>query len=210
MLLFIILGFIGFLIIISLIWRLCSRRYTLPCPTWLRFFVELDNPFTKVNRAATIVQYLDLTQGMKVLDVGCGPGRLTIPVAHKVGNNGEVVAMDMQQGMLDCVQEKVKKAGLTNVTLLHAKIGDQQLEHNVFDRVLLVTVLGEIPNQQAALKEIFYALKTGGILSVTEIIFDPHFQRQGTVLKAAHAVGFREKNVFGNSIAYTMHLEKQV
>jgi len=41
---------------------------------------------------------------------------------------------------------------------------------------VLVTVLGEVPDREAALREIFDALKPGGILSVTEIIFDPHFQ----------------------------------
>ena len=47
-----------------------------------------------------------------------------------------------------------------------------------------------------------------GILSITEIIFDPHFQRQSTVRKIAQQTGFRETAVFGNSIAYTMHFEK--
>ena len=72
----------------------------------------------------------------------------------------------------------------------------------------LVTVLGEIPNQEAAMKEIFEALKPGGILSVTEIIFDPHFQRRETVLRLASQVGFREKEFFGKSLAYTLHVEK--
>ena len=47
-----------------------------------------------------------------------------------------------------------------------------------------------------------------GILSVTEIIFDPHFQSKGTVLRLARAVGFQEKNIFGNRFAFTMQLEK--
>lgn len=72
----------------------------------------------------------------------------------------------------------------------------------------MVTVLGEIPNREAALQEVFAALKSGGILSVTELVFDPHFQRLSTVLQLANAAGFREKNRFGNAIAYTLNLEK--
>jgi ubiquinone/menaquinone biosynthesis C-methylase UbiE len=83
------------------------------------------------------------------------------------------------------------------------------LAANKFDRALLITVLGEIPNQEAALKEILNTLKPGGILSVTEIIFDPHFQRRSTVLKLANAIGFRQINLFGNSIAYTLNLQKE-
>jgi len=71
-----------------------------------------------------------------------------------------------------------------------------------------VTVLGEIPNPQAALREIFTALKSGGILSITEIIFDNHFQSRKTVLKLAAEAGFREKMFFGNRIAYIQQFAK--
>lgn len=204
----IILIIIGLLLLFFIVWRLCSRRYVLPCPTWLGWLVELDNPFSKINRAATIIEHLELKPGMAVLDVGCGPGRITIPVAHKVGPKGNVVAMDIQAGMLHRVQEKVRAANLKNITFLHAGVGEQKLEHNKFDRALLVTVLGEIPNQKAALQEIFDALKPGGILSVTEIIFDPHYQRKNTVQSLAYDVGFQKKNIFTDWCAFTLNLEK--
>lgn len=204
----IIISIISLLVLISFIWRLYSRRYSLPCPSWLAWLVELDNPFTKINRAETIIQHLDLKPGMSVLDAGCGPGRVTIPVARKVGLQGQVVAMDIQADMIRRTQEKAKTAHLTNIIFLHAGIGEKKLEYNKFDRVLLVTVLGEIPNREAALKEIFDTLKPGGILSVTEIIFDPHFQSRSTILQLAKAIGFREEKVFGNRIAFTIHLGK--
>ena len=206
--LYIVLGFAGLTVLIFVTWRLASRRHSLPCPVWLRWLVELDNPFTKTNRAAVIIEHLGLQSGMAVLDVGCGPGRLTIPVAKEVGEQGEVVAMDIQPGMLSRAQQKAQTAELENIRFLHAGVGEGKLERNQFDRALLVTVLGEIPDREAALKEMFDALKPGGILSVTEIIFDPHFQRQRTVTRLAAAVGFHEKAVFGNRIAYTLHLEK--
>jgi FkbM family methyltransferase len=205
---YIVLGFVGLIILVAVTWRLASRRHSLPCPVWLRWLVELDNPFTQINRAAVIVQHLDLQPGMAVLDVGCGPGRLAIPVAQQVGQQGEVVAMDIQPGMLCRAQEKAQAANLTNLRFLHAGVGEGELERNQFDRALLVTVLGEIPDREAALKEIFDAIKTGGILSVTEIILDPHFQSRSTVARLAGAVGFREKAFYGNRIAFTLNLEK--
>ena len=72
----------------------------------------------------------------------------------------------------------------------------------------MADVLGEIPERETALKEIFEALKPNGLLSVTEVIFDPHFQSRNTVQELAEAVGFREKECFGNRLAYTMILEK--
>lgn len=88
------------LLIVTAVWRLASRRHSLPCPVWLRWMVELDNPFTKTNRAAFIVDQLRLEPGMSVLDAGCGPGRLTVPVAERIGPSRRVTTMDLQSGML--------------------------------------------------------------------------------------------------------------
>ncbi len=189
-------------------WRLASRRQSIPCPVWLRWLVELDNPFTKTNRAATIIAHLDLKPGMAVLDAGCGPGRLTVPLAREVGESGHVVALDIQLGMLGRARQKVQDAKLGNVEFVHGGFGEGKLGRERFDRALLVTVLGEVPEHIDALKELFDALKPGGILSVTEVIFDPHFQTRSTVLRRATSAGFREKAFFGNRIAYTLHLEK--
>jgi len=168
----------------------------------------LDNPFTGTNRAAVIVEHLGLQPGMTVLDAGCGPGRLTIPLARQVGEYGEVVAVDIQTGMLDRVRAKVETVSIDNVRFLQAGVGEGKIESNRFDRALLVTVLGEIPDRRAAMKEVFEALKRGGLLSVTEVIFESHFWRRRTVARLAEAVGFREKAVHGNCIAYTMILKK--
>jgi len=204
---YILLGLFGLFLLVSIIWRFASGRRSLPCPAWLRWFVELDNPFTKTNRAATIIEHLDLESDMVVLDFGCGPGRVAVPLAERV-RNGEVVAVDIQDGMLQRAREKARNANVTNIRFVQAGAGDGKLERNHFDRAVLVTVLGEIPDQKAALKEVFDALKPGGILSVTEIIFDPHFQSRNKIARLADAVGFRENRFFGNRIAFTLHLEK--
>ena len=150
---YLFLGLIGLAIFVGVTWRLASRRHSLPCPVWLRWLVELDNPFTKTNRAASIVRHLDLEPGMAVLDAGCGPGRLTIPLARQAGPRGEVVAMDIQPGMLSRAREKAQAANLTNIRFLQAGVGEGNLGRNQFDRALLVTVLGEIQDRKGAMKE---------------------------------------------------------
>jgi ubiquinone/menaquinone biosynthesis C-methylase UbiE len=168
----------------------------------------LDNPFLKNNSARQIVQHLALEPGMKVLDVGCGPGRLAIPVAKQIGPAGEVTAFDIQPGMLERVQAKAQAEGLGNIQFVQGGAGEGKLGLNRFDRALLVTVLGEIPDRKAAMEEIYDSLKPGGILSVTEVIADPHFQRRGNVARAAALAGFVERDFFGNRISFTINFEK--
>ena len=60
---------IGLVLLIWFGWRFLSRRHTLPCPSWLSWMVERDNPFTKVNRAATIIKHLKLEPGMTIFQV---------------------------------------------------------------------------------------------------------------------------------------------
>lgn len=199
---------ITLLIIITISWRLFSKRKARPCPTWLAKFVEMDNPLVKLGKAKNIIINADIQENMIILDAGCGPGRITIPASKKVGTGGHVIALDVQLGMLDRASKKAEKENLTNITFFQAGLGEKKLEHNKFDRVLLVMVLGEIPNQKEALQEIFHALKPNGILSITETIFDPHFQKRSKVVKLASTFGFKEKARFGNGIAFTINFEK--
>ena len=195
-------------ILIALAWRFASRRYMIPCPVWMKGM--LDSPFSggKSPRTRETVRHLDLRPGMNVLDVGCGSGRLTIPIAHAVGPLGEVTAIDIQEGMLQEVQKRAHSANLTNIRFLKAGAGEGKTKRDRFDRAVMVTVLGEIPDRKAALEDIFGALKPGGFLLIEETIRDPHFQARGTVRKLAGAAGFTEKEIFGGRFSFTITLEK--
>jgi len=193
---------------ILLVWWLTAGQATRPCPAWLAWMVELENPIFRNQRSAAIIAGLAVEPGMHVLDVGCGPGRLTMPLARAVGPTGEVVAVDVQEAMLARAAQRVKAAQLENVLFVRAKVGEGSLAVGAFDRAVLVAVLGEIPDRQAAMKEIFAALKPGGVLAVAEVIADPHFQRRANVMDLAQAAGFRLKHAHGGRIAYVLYLEK--
>ncbi len=201
-----VLGLIAIGCLVALTWRLASRRFVLPCPSWLAWLLE--NPFNGAAQTRTALERLDLRPDMRVLDVGCGPGRLTIPIAQAVGPRGEVTALDLQPAMLRRAQERARTAHATNIRFIQAGAGEAKLERNHYDRALLVTVLGEIRDREAALKEIFEALKPGGALSISEVLFDPHYQSRGTVMRLALVAGFREQRFFGNWLAFTVNLEK--
>ncbi len=206
--LFIPVILIVLVIIIAFAWRFASRRYTLPCPVWMKWLLDPPSSGGVSARTQKTIGLLDARPGMSVLDAGCGPGRLTIPLAQRVGPDGEVTAMDLQDGMLREVQDRARLANLSNIRFLRAGIGEGKLEHDRFDRVVLITVLGEIPDREAALREIFGALRPGGILLVEETIRDPHYQTRSTVTRLAGAAGFIEKEFSGNCFSYILTWEK--
>jgi SAM-dependent methyltransferase len=71
-----------------------------------------------------------------------------------------------------------------------------------FDAAFLVTVLGEIPDPKAALRELRRVLKPTGRLVVGEIFFDPDFSRLGWLVKQAEAAGLRFERRSGPRSAY--------
>lgn len=188
-----------------LLWR--RQKANLPCPASLSFLLE--NPFmNRVAGAETLLDRAGVVAGMRLLDAGCGPGRITLPAARRVGPTGEVVALDIQETMLQRVRQKLDAQGASNVRLLHAALGDGQTEAKAFDRAFLVTVLGESPDKAAALREIYTGLKPGGLLSVTEVLPDPDFQTPDAVRRLADEAGFVEDRLLGGFPAFTMNLVK--
>ncbi|HRQ38079.1 MAG TPA: methyltransferase domain-containing protein [Chloroflexota bacterium] len=185
------------------------RHPRLPCPSSLSFLLE--NPFmNRVAGAELLLDRADVSSGMRVLDVGCGPGRVTLPAARRVGVAGEVVALDIQPAMLRRVQEKLTAQQVHNVRLLQAGAGEGKTEPAAFDRAFLVTVLGEIPDKPAALREIYRALKPGGILSITEVFPDPDMLRPAVVRQLAQETGFEVVSQIGSFPAFTMNLVKPI
>lgn len=203
---YIVSGLVVLGLLIALVWRYGARLMRFPCPAWLAWTVERDNPFTSATRAAGVIRAAGLAPGMQVLDLGCGPGRITVPAARAVMPGGEVVAVDVQAAMIRRARARAAAAHLTNIRFLQAAIGEGKLGLAQFDRAFLVTVLGEIPDRRAALAEVFAALKPGGMLTVAEIAFDPHYQRRATVEKLASSVGFRLAGFNGAWYGYSLNL----
>ena len=178
-----------------------------PCPAWL--VPLLENPyFDAVAGAATLLERAGVRPGMRVLDAGCGPGRVTVPAAVRVGGAGAVVALDIQPEMLARLRERLAAQRLTNVEVVQAGLGEGKLPESAFDVALLVTVLGEISDPPAALREIYRALRPGGVLSISEVLPDPHYQPVTRVRALAASAGFREVGIVRGWVSYTLNLGK--
>ena len=179
------------------------RKNPSACPYGQRFWVEAPHPL--ITRAR-LREALGPEPGERVLEIGPGTGYYTLDLAEWVGSEGEVEIFDIQQEMLDHTMERARERGVSN---MRATLGDARslpYEDDSFDAVVLVTVLGEIPDQDAALREINRVLKPGGRLVVGELFGDPHMVALGALRRRTEAAGLVFERHLGPKIGYFARL----
>ncbi len=109
-------------------------------------------------------------QGMRVLDIGCGAGDVSLIAAELVGPDGEVVGVDMNPEILDSARMRVREAGNDNAQFIAGDVQTLDLEER-FDALGGRLVLMYLPDPTAALKQLLTRLHPGGIVMFQEIDF---------------------------------------
>jgi ubiquinone/menaquinone biosynthesis C-methylase UbiE len=180
------------------------RRNPSACPYSQRFWVQAPHPGITRERLRRI---LEPSAGERVLEIGPGTGYYTLDLADWVGPEGRVEILDLQQEMLDHTIRRARERGLWNVNPTPGDARELPYEDDTFDAAVLVTVLGEIPDQDAALREIGRVLRPGGRLIVGELFGDPHMVTFGSLERHAEAAGLRLARRIGSSLAYFARLE---
>jgi ubiquinone/menaquinone biosynthesis C-methylase UbiE len=104
---------------------------------------------------------------MKVLDVGCGPGSITISIA-KLVPHGHVTGVEYVPDPLEGARELAKAEGVSNVTFQQGNIHNLPFEDNTFDVVHAHQVLQHIQDPTHALVEMRRVVKKGGIVACRE------------------------------------------
>jgi SAM-dependent methyltransferase len=175
------------------------RRNPSACPYSQRFWVEAPHPLITRDRLREI---LEPQPGERILEVGPGTGYYTIDVAEWVKPDGQMDILDIQQEMLDHTMLRVGERGLANVTPRQGDATALPYEDAAFDAAFLVTVLGEIPHQEAALRELARVLKPGGRLVVGELLGDPHYVRLAPLRLRASGAGLAYERRVGRAPGY--------
>jgi SAM-dependent methyltransferase len=181
------------------------RKNPSACPYSQRFWVEAPHPIITRSRLREI---LDPKQGERALEVGPGTGYYTLDVADWVGADGSVDIVDLQQAMLDHTMKRAGEHGIANITPTQSDATTLPFEERTFDAAFLVTVLGEIPDQDAALRELARVLKPGGRLVVGELLGDPHYVALGPMRLRAAAAGLGFERRSGNALGYFARFTK--
>lgn len=201
------LGLIAGVMLIGVGWRYASRRWQLPCPSLFAWTLEGDFSGLWLRTRETL-DCLDLKPGMRILELGPGPGRLLIPAAQRVLPGGEAVGLDIQPGMIQRLARRAAKKGVTNLKTALGDAADMHFPSDSFDVVFLCTALGEIPDRQAALRHAYDYLTPGGLLSITELAGDPHYQSRAMLLRLCEQAGFRHERTIGPRWFFTMNFRK--
>jgi ubiquinone/menaquinone biosynthesis C-methylase UbiE len=164
------------------------RRNPSACPYSQRFWVEAPHPFITRER---LREALDPQPGQRVLEVGPGTGYYSLPVAGWIAPGGRLDIFDVQQEMLDHTMHRAQADGIENIHPTQGDARSLSYPDESFDRGFLVTVLGEIPDQLQALRELRRVLKPGGRIVVGELFGDPHWVSPGALRRRAEEAGLR-------------------
>jgi ubiquinone/menaquinone biosynthesis C-methylase UbiE len=113
-----------------------------------------------------LVEAAGVKAGMRVLDVACGRGASLFPAAEKVGQTGEVVGIDLSDGMAQETKTEVEKRGIKNAQVLQMDAEDLQFADNSFDVLMAGFALQFFPDLHRGLTEFFRVLKPGGRVAV--------------------------------------------
>jgi ubiquinone/menaquinone biosynthesis C-methylase UbiE len=173
------------------------RRHPSACPYSQRFWVEAPHPGITRARLRSI---LEPAPGERILEVGPGTGYYALPVAEWLGPEGRLDVLDVQQEMLDHTLRRAAEAGLSNLFPERADARTMPYADDTFDAAYLVTVLGEIPDQDAALRELCRVVKPGGRIVVGELFGDPHMVTARALRDRAEAVGLAVERTLGGRL----------
>lgn len=173
--------------------------------SWL---LEFPRPWLSVER---LLRMLEPASGERLLELGPGTGVYTLPVARAIAPTGQVEAIDIQQEMLDALARRAHLHGLDNIRPRCGTAPALPYDDASFDGAFLVTVLHEIPDQNAALGELARVVKPDGRIVIGELAPLPttHFISLPRLQVHAESAGLRFQRRLGPRLAFYARLSSE-
>lgn len=158
------------------------------CPWWMAW--TFDNPLRRWLHDPRHILGAYIEDGMTVADIGCGMGYFSVAMARMVGADGRVVAVDVQQMMLDLLKKRAYRAGVRDrITAVLADPDDIKVE-GAMDFVLAFWMIHEVKDIPRFLGQIAAALKPGGRMLYAEPRIHVTKRRFDEILGHARSAGF--------------------
>ncbi len=139
------------------------------CPWWIGYL--LVSPLRRLLEKPEEVLAPHVESGVTAMDIGCGMGFFSLPLAELVGPSGRVICVDLQERMISSLRKRASRAGLADRIQTRvcsaSSLGTQDLEGKV-DFVLTFAVVHEVPDAAGLLTQIRDVLVPGGRLLIAE------------------------------------------
>jgi len=160
------------------------------CPVELAS--SLDNKIRRWLQNPHAILSPFVREGMKVLDVGCGPGFFSIEMAKMVGPSGQVISADLQEGMLQELTAKIKSTALeSRIKCVHCGKDNINVSDGV-DFILAFYMVHEVPDKTSLFKQLRAILnQQGQFLLVEPKMFHVSRKDFDATTRIAEAAGFR-------------------
>ncbi len=151
----------------------------------------LDNRIRKFLQNPRKILRNYVREGLTVLDVGCGPGVFSVEMANMIGVSGQVIAADLQEGMLQKLADKIKGTDLENrIELLKCETDRIGITENV-DFVLAFYMVHEVPDHEGFFREIRELLKPDGRVLIVEPNFHVSKKAFAEMINLTEKLGFK-------------------
>ena len=180
------------------------------CPWWLGFL--LTSPLRRFLYSPEDILKPYIREGMNVLDVGCGMGFFSLPIARMVGETGRVVCVDLQERMIKGIVRRAKKAGLLDRIDARVSQKSSLMLNNIagkIDFVLAFAVVHEVPDKERLLLEIWKTMKEEGKLLIVEPKMHVPKTDFDRTISIARSVGFEVMNDLAIRRSYAVLLGKK-
>ncbi len=161
-----------------------------------------DRDATPFDHTGSVTRAISAQPGERVLEVGPGTGCYALEVARWIAPDGNLDVLDLQQEMLDHTMRRASERRIANIVPTRGDAQALPYPDATFDVAYLAATLGEIPDQDAALRELRRVLKPGGRLVVGESLPDPHMVTFDSLLSRAEEAGFRFERPLGRKFGY--------
>ena len=176
-----------------------ARTHPSAFPYAGRALLDVTHPFITHERLREV---LEPKPGERILEIGPGTGYYAISAAEWVGPNGRLTVLDVQQEYLDHTIQAATERGLANVEPVLADAAALPFPDDTFDGAYLVTVLGEVPEGDSALRELRRVVKPGGRIVFGETPLDPHVVTLGSLQRRGLAAGMRFERRSGGPLGW--------
>jgi SAM-dependent methyltransferase len=135
---------------------------TVAGPRWVGLGGAVERRVRAVNHL--LLARSAIKAGERVLEIGCGTGATTVPIAEAVGERGHVVGVDISEPMLAGARKRIAESELRNVTLVQADAQTHRFEPNYFDLITSRFGVMFFADPAAAFRNLLPAARPGGRL----------------------------------------------